>query len=752
MVEFNINYTPELHCFQSIVEFEGYINTNNQLNDISIHDTIMDQLHELMRIRNPDKRFSKEQLSKLAIEHIGAIDLALYGVWVYYSWSSQLVHLLPKDEFIEVRTNRNQYKITPQEQSQLNEKVVGIIGLSVGQSVALTMAMERSFGEIRLADYDTLDLSNLNRLRAKVYQLGLPKTVICAREIMEIDPFLKLVLYSDGIDENNIDDFLTKGKKLDLLVEECDGLDVKILSRFKARDFGIPVIMDTNDRGLLDIERFDLEPKRAILHGLVGDLDPAKLKGLSQEDKIEFLLPMVGLNALSERMKASMIEIQNSIVSWPQLASSVTMGGGVVSEMARKILLNQSAISGRFYIDLDELVADEKLEIVANASYQILAPLEDAVIKRMCVGIELPKVKNILTEDEKLKVIAAAIMAPSGGNTQPWRLIFEKEHLLLIHDIYHSQSFLDYGHLGSYVGFGAMVENISIQAAALGYKLKTRYMPEPKESRIIAACSFEKDSSIIGSDRKVEAIFKRITNRKIGDKHLISTDFKNSLLEINNQSNTAKLLLIEDESTMTALADVLSTAEMLLLLHPQGHNDMFNKELRFNEKEVNETRDGLDIATLNLSKAEVMALKIASSRKAIEWIERIGGGEAFKKNTKKAIATSSALGIITMPFGTNEAYLHAGEFLQKIWIASTMFEYSFQPITQYSYLMARMTHGKGIGFSESYQSKFNDLGLRFQRILPETITKEVIFIFRLAKEKDATVRSLRRNIDRILVK
>jgi hypothetical protein len=179
---------------------------------------------------------------------------------------------------------------------------------------------------------------------------------------------------------------------------------------------------------------------------------------------------------------------------------------------------------------------------------------------------------------------------------------------------------------------------------------------------------------------------------------------------------------------------------------------MFNKELRFNEKEVNETRDGLDIATLNLSKAEVMALKTASSRKAIEWIERIGGGEAFKKNTKKAIATSSALGIITMPFGTNEAYLHAGEFLQKIWIASTMFEYSFQPITQYSYLMARMTHGKGIGFSESYQSKFNDLGLRFQRILPETITKEVIFIFRLAKEKDATVRSLRRNIDRILVK
>lgn len=42
------------------------------------------------------------------------------------------------------------------------------------------------------------------------------------------------------------------------------------------------------------------------------------------EDKVEYLLPMVGLNALSERMKASMLEVQNSIVSWPQLASAVT--------------------------------------------------------------------------------------------------------------------------------------------------------------------------------------------------------------------------------------------------------------------------------------------------------------------------------------------------------------------------------------------------------------------------------------------
>jgi tRNA A37 threonylcarbamoyladenosine dehydratase len=62
------------------------------------------------------------------------------------------------------------------------------MGLSVGQSVSLALAMERSFGELRIADFDELDLSNINRIRTGVYNLKIQKTVIVAREIAEIDP------------------------------------------------------------------------------------------------------------------------------------------------------------------------------------------------------------------------------------------------------------------------------------------------------------------------------------------------------------------------------------------------------------------------------------------------------------------------------------------------------------------------------------------------------------------------------------
>ena len=71
-----------------------------------------------------------------------------------------------------VRHDRNRYKIDANEQSRLIDTTVGIVGLSVGNAVARTISLEGSCGSLRLADFDTLDLSNMNRLQAGVHELG----------------------------------------------------------------------------------------------------------------------------------------------------------------------------------------------------------------------------------------------------------------------------------------------------------------------------------------------------------------------------------------------------------------------------------------------------------------------------------------------------------------------------------------------------------------------------------------------------
>ncbi|MDB5134165.1 MAG: hypothetical protein JWP37_768 [Mucilaginibacter sp.] len=325
-------------------------------------DEINGQLQELIKSQNPSVKIKQDEYPALVNKHLAGKDIHEYGVWVYYPWNQRLVHLLDEDEFVEVRTNRNRNKITREEQDKLKTKKIGIVGLSVGQSIALTIAMERICGELRLADFDTAELSNLNRIRTGVHNLGLNKTVIAAREILEIDPFLNVRIFNDGLHDGNMDDFFLGGDKLDLFVEVCDGLDAKITSRFKAREFQIPVIMDTNDRGMLDVERFDLEPKRPILHGLADGLDPNSIKNLTNEEKIPYILKMIGADTMSARLKASMLEVNKSINTWPQLASSVTLGGAATTDICRRILLDQFHDSGRYYVDLDEIVSDKTVD------------------------------------------------------------------------------------------------------------------------------------------------------------------------------------------------------------------------------------------------------------------------------------------------------------------------------------------------------------------------------------------------------
>ena len=163
----------------------------------------------------------------------------------------------------------------------------------MGQSIALTVATERICGEMHLADFDDVELSNMNRLNAGIQDLGTPKVILAARKIAELDPYIKVTCFEDGFISANKEAFFTQNGKIDILVEECDSIDIKIQSRIDAKSLGIPVVMDTNDNGMIDIERFDLEPSRPILHGRIPELEALsaeeldkKLSTLSLEEKI----------------------------------------------------------------------------------------------------------------------------------------------------------------------------------------------------------------------------------------------------------------------------------------------------------------------------------------------------------------------------------------------------------------------------------------------------------------------------------
>lgn len=342
------------------------INSFNSLKSsnisLSIYDTLENQFEELYKVRHPNLPSIDKVGYELFVKNLlGTLSIQEYGAWVYYPWTNRIVHTLDESEFFEVRTNRNNNKIIPTEQAILKEKTIGIIGLSVGQSAALTIAMERVCGKLKLADFDTIELSNLNRIRTSIHNLGLPKVIAVAREIAEIDPFIEVEIFTDGLNDENIEVFFGKEKKLDVLIELCDSVDVKISSRLKAREYKIPVIMETNDRCMIDIERFDIDNNIGILHGLISENDLNNFSELTPQQKLQIILKIVDKDRLSSKMLEAFTLMGKTIRSWPQLASSVTMGAGITTDIARKILLGENCNSGRWYFDVEDLLTSNSV-------------------------------------------------------------------------------------------------------------------------------------------------------------------------------------------------------------------------------------------------------------------------------------------------------------------------------------------------------------------------------------------------------
>jgi molybdopterin/thiamine biosynthesis adenylyltransferase len=717
----------------------------------SVQNEIYGQLQELIKSKNPSVKIKANEYPALIETFLAGRDIDEFGVWVYYPWSKHLVHLLDEDDFIEVRTNRNQYKITREEQRELSKKKIGIIGLSVGQSIALTMAMERIFGELRLADFDTAELSNLNRIRTGVQNLGLNKTVIVAREIAEIDPFLKVTIFSDGLTEANMDRFFTGDGRLDLLVEVCDGLDIKILSRYKARELQIPVIMDTNDKGMLDVERFDLEPNRDILHGLANGLDPQNIKDLSNEDKIPYILKMIGAETISTRLKASMLEVEQSINTWPQLASSVTLGGALTTDVSRRLLLDQFHASGRYYVDMEELVKDEDAGITHTVPETYIGPPELTADEMLSiVNGFLPKGQSVdLPEAIINQIVEAGVMAPSGGNTQPWKFLYSKKGIFLFHDEHFSFSLLDFAHLGSYVSIGAVIENIRIKASALGFGINYTYFPVQGNRKLVAHIAFNNFAEPFYAQLEA-GLNLRVTNRDLTTREVLSQDYYHKLSSSINSIDGAALHIIDSEALMAKLGKILGRAEMLRIIHPRGHYDTFTQELRWTPEEITKKRDGMDVNSLGATNSELAGFKVAADRGAIGFLRQLKGGNAFTKMVNKAVAHSSALAIITMPGYSETAFLEGGQAVERIWTEANLAGISFQPISQLVFMMAMLNHDPN-QMQEEYRSQVAELQSEFYQLFPELSSQQLIFIFRLSKGGTPKVRSLRRSIQSLFV-
>jgi hypothetical protein len=117
---------------------------------------------------------------------------------------------------------------------------------------------------------------------------------------------------------------------------------------------------ELGDTIMLDVERFDLEPDRPLFHNMVPDVE--RLLTQPPENHREWMKHAVRIidpKNMPMKMQQSLLKIGSTIVTHPQLGSTVMMTGGVLAFAAKNIALGNPLKSGRYLISFErELLSD----------------------------------------------------------------------------------------------------------------------------------------------------------------------------------------------------------------------------------------------------------------------------------------------------------------------------------------------------------------------------------------------------------
>lgn len=575
--------------------------------------------------------------------------------WAYYPWRRTVVSVLGPRGFRAVRLNRNRNLITSTEQEALGRLRIGVVGLSVGHAIAHILAQEGLCGQLRLADFDELELSNLNRVPATVFDLGSNKAQLAARRIAELDPYLPVEVFDRGITAESVDGFLDG---VDILVEECDSLDAKVLIRQAARARRIPVVMATGDRGTLDVERFDLEPERQVLHGLLGDVEFAELAGLPSKDKVPYALRMMDGGALSPRMAASLVEVGTTLATWPQLVAEVAQSAALVAEAVRRIGLGEELASGRARIDVATHL-DEIHTAAAN-------PTQDSAIEQH---------RDVAPRDAIERVVAAAVRAPSGGNVQPWH-IFARDGVITIALAPEHTSTMDVGFRASAVAVGAAAFNARVAAAADGILGPVSIEPGDDSCPLRAVLHLADESD---PDLAVlyEPMLARETNRHHGKQVSPSDDVVERLHAAANREG-ARLRLLTAPNEIAEAAAILAESDRIRYLTHRLHTEMI-AEVRFPGDPAQDS--GIDVRSLELIPADLVKVDVLRRPEVMAYLDEWNLGAALGSDTRDRIVTSSCIAVVSINGQALTDYARAGSAVEAVWIVAQQHGLAVQPIS-----------------------------------------------------------------------
>jgi nitroreductase len=343
-------------------------------------------------------------------------------------------------------------------------------------------------------------------------------------------------------------------------------------------------------------------------------------------------------------------------------------------------------------------------------------------------------------------LLKAGVQAPSGDNMQPWRFHWDGDLLDLILDAKRDESLFNVRQLASFVALGAVVENLALAASTYGYRAELQYFPAGSSSDVVTRIQFHGGAE---PGPLAAAIFERCVNRRSYDRR--ATLAPETIAAITNEATLFPgigICWVTDLERRKRLAKIAARGDRLLFENPEVHGHLFSC-IRWTQNEAERTRDGLPITTLELSGVDALMFPKLKHWSLVRRLNLLGLSRVAAMKSGALIRGSSAVGLITVPDASPEAFLQAGRAFQRVWLRATLEKLSFQPMTGFVLLQLRCLLGDHHGLTEEQVELLASTGKELTTVFAGVAGKMPALMFRIGKAKAPSGRTLRRELSEI---
>jgi molybdopterin/thiamine biosynthesis adenylyltransferase/nitroreductase len=577
-------------------------------------------------------------------------------------------------EFLEEFRSRNVGILDDKEQSALMALRVLVAGCgSVGGS-AIEPLVRMGAGSLVLADPDSYETSNLNRQLCVYADVGRPKVEVAAARARAINPLIQVTEEPAGVTEENVSALLKGvGVAFDAIDSTPPSLWIKYLLHREAAKRRIPVLLGVDLGGKPIVYVWDYRRDPRPFYGKAEEAD------FREGREIDAVRSYLGVTAIPTDFFPVIRErAGEDPAPWPQVAYCATSMGALVSRIVIDLAVGKP-VRSVVSVDVNQLPRTRARKF----RHRLRWPREAVTTLRATVAAEgafeaateSPS-RDSVAPAELRPVLEAIRLAPSGHNTQPWRLEMLDERTVRIGQdrdralpaVDPESRYVCYG-IGCAIESAATIADVEWEPDLAGDPLDPGW-----HAGLLRVVGVGHEDFV----RKLGLLGLRGTNRAPYHPHSPTAEVLESLRSAGSRGGEYEAIPLTHR--LPALADLTYEAAAANL-----SDEAFLEELlswiHLDRRAPGFAEDGFTSATLRLAPPVAAAMRLLKRSASARLLAvRMRLPDLMAADARATLRASGAVFALCSGDRTPHGRIESGRALLALWLAATRAGLALQPV------------------------------------------------------------------------